>query len=148
MRCKIICELGHRFKTRWAITNYSQNEHNGVSNHWCLECFLIRLFMRRSKKTSKLRITGLYDGNPPVAGAFPLAKGQKRVSLYFITLELFREIGSKIAIHSIEASANGLAHWARKHAVLYQMSSFENSLRPDNILITLKMKVWTSVIFS
>ena len=32
---------------------------------------LNRLFRRRSKKTSKLRVTGLCAGNSPVTGAFP-----------------------------------------------------------------------------
>ena len=30
-----------------------------------------RLFRRRSKKTSKVRITGLCEGNSPVTGEFP-----------------------------------------------------------------------------
>ena len=30
-----------------------------------------RLFRRRSKKTWKLRVTGLCEGNPPVTGGFP-----------------------------------------------------------------------------
>ena len=32
------------------------NEHNGVSNHQRITCFLNRLFRGRSKKTSKLRV--------------------------------------------------------------------------------------------
>ena len=42
--------------------------HNGldsVSNHQPRECLLSRLFGRRSKKTSKLRVTGLCAGNSP-----------------------------------------------------------------------------------
>ena len=39
---------------------------NGVSNHRRLDCLLNRLFGRRSKKTSKLRVIGFYDGNSPV----------------------------------------------------------------------------------
>ena len=35
------------------------------------DCLLDRLFRRRSKKTSKLRVTGLCEGNSPVAGEFP-----------------------------------------------------------------------------
>ena len=42
------------------------NERDGVSNNRRLVCFLNRLFKRRSKKTSKLRVTGLCEGNPPV----------------------------------------------------------------------------------
>ena len=38
------------------------NRCNGVSNHRCLGFLLNRLFRRRSKKTSKLRVTGLCGG--------------------------------------------------------------------------------------
>ena len=42
--------------------------HNGcdsVSNHQPRECLLRRLIRRTSKKTSKLRVTGLCVGNSP-----------------------------------------------------------------------------------
>ena len=42
------------------------NERDGVSNHWSLDCLLNRFVRRWSKKTSKLRVTGLCEGNPPV----------------------------------------------------------------------------------
>ena len=42
-----------------------------VSNRQRLDCLRSRLFRRRSKKTSKLSVTGLYDGNTPVTGGFP-----------------------------------------------------------------------------
>ena len=41
---------------------WRHNEGNGVSNHQRLDCLLNRLFTRRSKKTSKLRVTGLTKG--------------------------------------------------------------------------------------
>ena len=40
--------------------------HNGVSNHQRLSCLLNCLFRHRSKKTSRLYITGLCEGNSPV----------------------------------------------------------------------------------
>ena len=40
-------------------------------SHRRLGCLLNSLFRRRSKKTSKLRVTGLCEGNPPVTGGFP-----------------------------------------------------------------------------
>ena len=40
---------------------WRHNEHDGVSNHQPCDCLLNRLFGRRSKKTSKLRVTGLGD---------------------------------------------------------------------------------------
>ena len=48
-----------------------RNERDGVPNHQRLDYLLFRLFRRRSKKTSKLRVTGLCEGNPPVTGEFP-----------------------------------------------------------------------------
>ena len=44
------------------------NEQDGVSNHRRLECLLNRLFRHRSKRISKLRVTGLCEGNSPVTG--------------------------------------------------------------------------------
>ena len=45
--------------------HWRHNDHNGVSNHQPHHCLLNRLFRRRSKKTSKLRVTGLCVGNSP-----------------------------------------------------------------------------------
>ena len=42
---------------------WRNNERNGVSKHRRLDCLLHGLFRRRSKKTSKLRVTGLCKGN-------------------------------------------------------------------------------------
>ena len=45
--------------------HWRHNDHDGVSNHQPHGCLLNRLFRRRSKKTSKLRVTGLCVGNSP-----------------------------------------------------------------------------------
>ena len=50
---------------------WPHNGRDGVSNHQPHDCLLNRLFRRRSKKTSKLRVTGLCAGNSPVTGQFP-----------------------------------------------------------------------------
>ena len=62
--------------------------HNGcdsVSNHQPHDCLLNRLFRRRSKKTLKLRVTGLYLGNSPGAGEFPtqMASYAENVSIWW-----------------------------------------------------------------
>ena len=44
---------------------WRHNGHDGVSNHQPHGCLLSRLFRRKSKKTSKLRVTGLCVGNSP-----------------------------------------------------------------------------------
>ena len=51
-----------------------QWRHNGrdsVSNHQPHDCLLNRLFRHTSKKTSKLRVTGLCVGKPQGTGEFP-----------------------------------------------------------------------------
>ena len=57
-------------ETRWFTLQWRHNGCDGVSNqpHHCL---LNRVFRLRSKKTSKLRVTGLCEGNSPVTGEFP-----------------------------------------------------------------------------
>ena len=44
---------------------WRHNDHASVSNHQPHGCLLNRLFRNRSKKTSKLRVTGLCAGNSP-----------------------------------------------------------------------------------
>ena len=44
---------------------WRHNDHDGVSNHQSHGCLLNRLFRRRSKKTPKLRVTGLCVGTSP-----------------------------------------------------------------------------------
>ena len=64
---------------------WRHNEHDGVSNYQPRDCLLNRLFRRRSKKTSKLRVTGLFAGNSPVTGAFPAqrASNAENVSIWW-----------------------------------------------------------------
>ena len=45
--------------------HWRHNDHGGVTNHQPHDCLLSRLFRRRSKKTSKLCVTGLCAGNSP-----------------------------------------------------------------------------------
>ena len=65
-----------------------QWRHNGrdsVSNRQPNNCLLYRLFRRRSKKTSKLRATGLCAGNSPGTCEFPaqMASNAENVSIWW-----------------------------------------------------------------
>ena len=64
---------------------WRHSEHDGLSNHQPYGCFLNHLFRRRSKKTSKLRVTGLCEGNSPVTGEFPSQRASiaKNVSIWW-----------------------------------------------------------------
>ena len=61
---------------------WSHNGRNGVSNHHPHDCLLNR---RKSKKTSKLRVTGLCAGNSPVTNEFPaqMASNPENVSIWW-----------------------------------------------------------------
>ena len=63
---------------------WGHNDRDGVSTHRCLDCMLNRLFRRRSKKTSKLRVTGPCEWKPPVTSGFPSqrASDAKNVSIW------------------------------------------------------------------
>ena len=64
---------------------WCHNERVGVSNHQPHNCLLNRLFRRRSKKTSKLRVTGLCAGNSPGTGEFPaqMVSNAENVSIWW-----------------------------------------------------------------
>ena len=64
---------------------WRHNGHDGISNHQPHHCLLDHLFRRRSKKTSKLQVTGLYVGNSPVTGEFPaqMASNAENVTIWW-----------------------------------------------------------------
>ena len=63
---------------------WRHNEHGYISNHQRLDCLLSPLFRHRTKKTSKLCVTGLCKGNLPVTSESP-HKGQycENVSIWW-----------------------------------------------------------------
>ena len=64
---------------------WRHNGHDSVSNHQPRDCLLNHLFRRRSKKTSKLRVTGLCVGNSPWTSEFPaqMASNAENVSIWW-----------------------------------------------------------------
>ena len=71
------------------ITHQLQWRHNGrdgVSHHRRIDCLFNALFRRRSQKTSKLRVTGLFvERNSSVTGEFPAqrASNGENVSIWW-----------------------------------------------------------------
>ena len=92
----------NQFRTlRWR-----HNDHAGVSNHQPHGCLLNRLFRRKSKKTSKLRVTGLCAGNSPGTGEFPapMASYAENVSIWWR-----HHVSHKRWRHDMEAFSSLLA---------------------------------------
>ena len=69
----------------YSSLQWRHNGRDGASNHPRLGCLLNCLFRHRSKKTLKLRVTGLCEGNSPVAGEFPaqMASNAENVSIWW-----------------------------------------------------------------
>ena len=100
---------------------WRHNERDSVSNHQPHDCLLNRLFRRRSKKISKLRATGLYEGNSPVTGEFPAqrASNTENVSIWWRN-HVYKDI--KVAVYScVIVHFNGYCEWL--HSVYRQLNN-------------------------
>ena len=64
---RVVCSFTFALNT--PALQWHHNGHDGVSNHWRIDCLLNRLFRRTSKKISS--VTGLREWGPPVTGGFP-----------------------------------------------------------------------------
>ena len=97
----IICNHAYKFEnllawcgrdsviTPWKMAlPWRHNERDGVSNHQPHDCLLNRLFRRKSKKTSKLRVTGLCAQRPSKA---------ENVSIWWRHHGMMDYVGAEIA---------------------------------------------------
>ena len=98
--------LSHPF---WLISpQWRHNGHDGVSNHQPYDCLLNHLFRCRSKKTSKLHITGLCAGNSLMTSEFPaqMASNVENVSIWWshqVILTLVPSPLNKTSVHELVA---------------------------------------------
>ena len=87
--CSFVKGIQEADNAEFVMSNLSlqwrHNGSNGVSNHQPHDCLLNRLFRRRSKKTSKLHVTGLCAGNSPGTSEFPtqMASYAENVSIWW-----------------------------------------------------------------
>ena len=87
-------------RTKWPL-QWHHNGLDGVSNHQSHGCLLDRLFRRSSKKTSKLRFTGLCEGNSPVTRGFPSQRSSntENVSIWWCHMISQQIIGFLMTSH-------------------------------------------------
>ena len=115
---------------------WRHNEHDGVSNHQPNDCSLNRLFRRSSKKTSKLRVTGLCVGNSPVTDEFPAERTSNAEKFPFddVIMESFKEhvteaVSSFIALygtHIVTIVCNMTGSHSISAKVLFQISDMKS----------------------
>ena len=75
---------------------WRHNESDCVSDHWPHDCLLNRLFRRRSKNTSKLRVTGLCAGNSSVTGEFPAQKASNAEIFPFDNVIIYNKTSTNL----------------------------------------------------
>ena len=73
----------HDPNDRQVTLQWRHDERHGVSNRWRLDCLFNRLFRCGSKKTSKLHVTGLCDGNPTVTARFSSQRAHNAENAFF-----------------------------------------------------------------
>ena len=81
----ILCYMGVIMEHEKSLLLWRHNERDGFQITSLTIVYLTVYSRRRSKKTSKLRVTGLCDGNSPVTGDFPAqrASNAENVSIWW-----------------------------------------------------------------
>ena len=120
---------------------WRHDEHDSVSNHRRLDCLLHHMFRRRSKKTSKCRVTGFCEGNPSVTGGFDLMtssccstvlKVRRQPTTWTNAYELI------IALLGTNVSVIWVKHFLWKKHFLWRKIIWTCRVRKDNDLFELK----------
>ena len=106
----------HRFSDIYLIhstLHWCHNERDGISNHQPSDCLLNCLFRCRSKKTSKLCVTGLCVGNSPVTGEFSAqrASNVENVSILWRQYEGPVNLLPRLGL-CLENVSNCFTHWS------------------------------------
>ena len=117
--------------------HWCHNGCDGISNHQSHNCLLNR-FKHRSKKTSKLCITGLCVGNSPVTGEFPeqMASNVENVSIWWrhhVTCNLLACYSRFVTLP---------IHFLKSLSTLCMQSYIGTNTLPSTILIT-KIKMFS-----
>ena len=107
---------------------WRQNERDGVSNLRSHDCLPKRLFRCRSKKTSKLRVTGLCVGNSPVTGELSaqmasdsdyMFPGRTHFAIDFVRLFPIRDATRRISLaNMVKWQFSGWPPKKSKHLVV------------------------------
>ena len=113
--------------------HWRHNGRDGVSNHQPYHYLLYRIFRRRSKKTSKFRVTGLCAVNSPVTGEFPaqMVSNAENASIWW-RHHLFHDAWDPR--HRCEYWHGLILYDKVACTIYYQCVSISNPLPTDGIL--------------
>ena len=108
---------------------WRHNERDGVSNHQRHDCLLNGLLRRRSRETSKLRVTGLCAGKSPVTGEFPaqMASNATNVSSWW------RHHGQSVIYAASAYQCKAICVTVLKNECLYMKAIYINDGAHDKL---------------
>ena len=111
---------------------WRHDDHDSVSNHQPYGCLLNRLFRRRSKKTSKLRVTGFCVWNSPETGEFPAQRASNAENFPFD------------GVIMIPLSADVLIHYSARALFLSLYAKWYRYMKIKYHFISTLRKCWIS----
>ena len=125
----IICK---RQLSRLWINKWRHNGRDSDSNHQPHGCLLNRLFSRRSRKTSRLCVTGLCVGNSPGTGEFTaqMASNAENVSIWW------RHQNSNLLFN-----ATGLETWISECSIQAIICQFVSEILKRSSLYRLRVNI-------
>ena len=127
------------------------NERDGISNDRRLDSLLNCLLRRRLKKTSKLRITGLCEENPPVTSVFPSqrASNADNVSIWWRHRENFGIFPGSVQKMSLFCLQGTDCSWStqilkhlEKSRIVEQAKSTGGKTIPKVVEVCMRALVW------
>ena len=135
---KLVFGQGSRVALHWR-----HNDHDGVSNHQPHGCLLSCLFRRRSKKTSKLRVTGLCVGNSPGPVNSPHKGPVTRKMFPFDDVNTDKAINLRIVVRSDEISSINFINtlWARQDGRHFADDIFKCIFLNENVWIPIEISL-------
>ena len=101
---------------------WRHNKRDGVSNYQPRDCIFNRLFGRRSKKISKLRVTSLWEGNSPVTDEFPAQKASNAVNVSILMTSSY--ISYKLcgrALCYFKLLVRGISNWKMQFSIVFYL---------------------------
>ena len=106
---------------------WRHNGLDGVWNHQPHYCLLSRLFGRRSKKTSKLRVTGLCAGNSTGTGEFSaqVSSNAENASIWWLHHVSFLKLGKCVASVDWISNKNSLTLVWRKTGLYFLLWRYD-----------------------
>ena len=139
-----LCALLNLFLEKLVASKFLQrtlhwrhNELDCISVHQPHDCLLTCLFRHRSNETSKLRVTGLCEGNSLGTGEFPAQKASnaENVSIWWRHHDIF--------VDTKERKKSCLTHWGR---VMHKCVSKQTIIGSDNGLSPGRRQaiIWTN----